>query len=192
MQLQFRDFACQPLNDEHYLEFFDCGHDGQLTNWLDRSARKMHNSERTRVWIMTNVDNPETPVGYFTLSSTTLVASSMVKRDRQGISHDALIPAQLLGKFAIDTGFQGSGASLHMMAMAYRVYQHIASATATRCLVLETRDERLTRYYNEQHGFTRVPRGEDDEGLDRLYMLSSDIDANLDALNGDCPTIVPA
>lgn len=154
-----------PLSDDHFLEFFDCGRDNNsLGEWLSNKAREENKQNLSRVWVLANNDAPETPVGYFCLSDHQISPGEMPKALRKGISSSRSHPAKLLGKFALSEDSQGQGLGEHLMAGVFGAYLQSNQYSAARFLVLHTRNEPVTQYYEHRFGFVALGEGPRDAG----------------------------
>src|SRR5699024_4375810 len=162
--LQQHGLKCVPLSDEHFLMGFDCGRDSDLTQWLNNQAHTYVKERLCNVWVLATEQDPETVCGYFTLSSHQILTADVTRRHRAVSSDNGYVvssvtalPSQLLGKFAIDKQYQGSGLSALLMHFVYGTFIKSSRASAAKYLVLETNQHELVRYYSQQHGFTRSP-----------------------------------
>lgn len=151
------------LSEHHYLEFFDCGRDEAMNAWLRDKAREWQAEELCVVWVLTQADNPETPMGFFTLSSHQILPVNIDRRIKAVDSGNrswvnALqqpFPAQLLGKFAIGVEFQGKGLGEILMLGVYAKHVAAADAAGAKFLVIDVQEDRLVEYYRDRYDFYR-------------------------------------
>lgn len=161
---------------------FNCARDSDLTTWLNNHAHPFVRERLCNVWVLTHESNPEDVCGFFTLASHQILTKDVTKRDRtvskengNVVANMPALPTQLLGKFAIDVKYQGSGMSALLMHYVYEQFLESARASAAKFLVLETNRTALVRYYQEKHGFTRSPSEEPGQ-LVRMYKRAADIE----------------
>lgn len=173
------------LNEDHTCEFFTCGLDGDMDTWLASTARRWQAESFAQVWILSPTSNPDAVHGFFTLSSLQILPGDITRRDRaldptnrQWVNGlDKAYPAQLIGKFALSADMRGRGFGPLLMACAFDRYLEVASLTGTRFLLVDTRKEKLIRYY-QNLGF-RMASSQSDK---RLYMSTGQVRSNLNQL----------
>lgn len=151
------DFSLRLLDENHYPNFFDCGYGNALGEWLNNKALQYQEREQSRIWVLGKSDDCSSVCGYFTLSSYQIVGTEIPRKQRDGIPEGASHPAQLLGKFALDQGYQGTGLSTVLMFHVMKTYLKVAEYTGTRYLALHAQNERLEKYYKER-GFDTFSR----------------------------------
>lgn len=179
-------FECVPIKPEHFLLDFECGHGGELGDWLRRHAQTYHDENLSRVWILARSSAPETVAGYFTLSSHSVEIGTIARRQRYDDSKNGnevnrvgRMPAQLLGKFALDQSNQGIGLGVLLMSCAYATYLASADYAGCKYLVAEARKPELVAYY-ERMGFVASEAVR--SGLTSLYRSTSAIRADMSAI----------
>lgn len=170
--LATKGYVCNPLNLDHFLMDFECGHGEVLADWLRDHAHPYQKEELCRVWVMSPLNNTEAVLGYFTLSSHVMIFDHVNKRDRfidplNGNRVHSLprLPAQLLGKFAIDTNLQGTGLASLMMLAAYGHFLEGSKHAASKYLAVEAKDQKVADYYAKQYGFVQSAK------TSKLYTL---------------------
>lgn len=151
------------MDDNHYVEFFDCGRDDNMTKWFCTLARKWQDEDMCAVWVASPLDNDAEALGFFTLSAHQIIPGNVVKGDKashsvnrswiHGLTHP--YPAQLLGKFALDRSRQGTGLGALMMLSVYAKHVEAADVSGAKFLVLDVRDDQLVAYYQRRYGFVR-------------------------------------
>ncbi|MFC5280705.1 hypothetical protein ACFPGO_02295 [Arcanobacterium canis] len=167
-------YILSEISSEHFIDDFDCGYDeNRLGLWLRKSAYEENQKHLSRVWILASGEQPGVPLGYFSLSEHQLLSNEVLKRQRDGISHNRSHPARLLGKFALDQRDQGKGLGVILMAGVFRAYLEANKYSASRFLVLHTQHERLTEYYR-QFGFVVVESNH--ASMETMILPTSDIE----------------
>mgnify|MGYP000843746007 FL=1 len=179
--LEQQGYVCEPLSEDHWFMNFDAGPRGAaLTDWLNDHAAPYHAEGLCKVWILCPTDNPSDVLGYFTLSAHSVVVSDIGKRDR-AVSKDNAnrvnnlpsLPAQLLGKFALDESLQGKGLGELLMLAVFDRYLQAEKTIGCKFLIVEAREEALANYYATRYGFRRskTPQG----GLIALYLSTANL-----------------
>lgn len=159
--------VCEPLNDGHFLMDFETGRDDdRLAKWLNNKAHRYQAEDLCRVSILRRQQGSEDIVGYFTLSAHSVKSEDVAKRDRAAEAENGSIvgsmrvyPALLLGKFALDTQFQGQKMGELMMGCVYEQHLDIAANSGIKFLVTEAQNENLKNYYANRFGFVAASNG---------------------------------
>lgn len=190
--LAAKSYSCHRLNVDHLLIDFECGHGDTLADWLARHALPYQQEDLCAVWVMSPLDDDCAVHGYFTLSSHVIALDEINRRDRREdpgngnrVSSVGRAPAQLLGKFAVDTSRQGSGLATLMMLAAYDHFLASAEHAASKYLVIEAREPKIVSYYERRYGFVRSTRGDE---LTSLYRTTAAVRADVERAT----TIAPA
>ncbi len=143
----------EPLTREHNRKIFDCG-DEEVTRFLREKALQDQERDLSRTMVL--VDSKESAraiIGYHTLVMTQ-VRQEEIPNDRPRITRG--IPVILLGQLGIDIKAQGQGFGDLLLTDAQARVAEIAQKIGIRALMLDARNERLARWY-EQHDFIRFP-----------------------------------
>lgn len=143
----------EPLTREHNRKIFDCG-DEEVTSFLREKALQDQERDLSRTMVLINSkESARAIIGYHTLVMTQ-VRQEEIPRDRPRITRG--IPVILLGQLGIDTKAQGQGFGDLLLTDAQARAAEIAQKVGIRALMLDARNERLARWY-EQHDFIRFP-----------------------------------
>jgi hypothetical protein len=183
--LAAKGYSCVPLCGDHLLMDFECGHGSDLATWLRNHATAYQQEKLSQVWVLANLSTNSVR-GYFSLSPRSIMLESIAKSDRYDdkgnaneVSHLPHIPANLLGKFALDESVQRQGTGALLMACVYAVHLSSVKQVGGKYLVVEAREPRLVSYYEHRYGFVRSLQPRD--GLVSLYRLTSMIEVDLQA-----------
>lgn len=158
-----RSLQLRRLDDEHFINFFDCGRDADMNKWFCQTARKWQREDMCAVWVLSPADNASDPLGFFTLSAHQIIPSN-VDRGHKAVdaSNKAWVnnvqrpfPAQLLGKFALDHIQQGKGLGQILMTCVYAKHVEVADVAGAKFLVVDVQKDDLVNYYSERFGFVR-------------------------------------
>lgn len=145
---------------------FDCGQPA-LNSWLAREARQYEKKNTARTFILT--PDSRTVVGYFSLSTHSVVVPDVPTAMQRGLKQDHTLPAVLLGKLAIAKSHQGQGLGKQLLAQATRTILRAALEVGIHIVVIDAIDEDAAAFY-EKYGFVRWPA----ERL-RLFAKVSDL-----------------
>lgn len=151
----------RPLDDDHIIDWFDCGRDEHMNSWLCKHARRWQDEHLCQVWVLSSAETPGEPIGFFTLSAHQVTPESVDISERTVIEDNQVwmdslqvpFPASLLGKFALDVGFQGKGYGTTLMLCVYAKHMEAASQLGAKFLVLDYQHGALATYYEEHFGF---------------------------------------
>jgi len=157
----------EQLANHHDLGHFNSG-EPDIDSWLRNSAlrARYRNYSRTYVWHY----GDEKVVAFFCLSAYSITADELPKKQARG--EQDVIPAFLLGKFALDISLQGKGLSRLLIADAIFEANKASKVAAARYLVVDALTPGLANLY-EKFGFKRPfgPTGE----KTRLHALIKDL-----------------
>ena len=166
--------APQKLTAECRTERFDCGNEA-LNTYL-QSALKNQELNNTKCFVA--VDGSMQVVGYYTISSHSIPRQSPAKpRDLYSEAPNP-VPTVLLGRFAVDVGWQGRGIGSDLLLDAF---QRIASASDTvgmRAVIVDAKNAKANAFYRRL-GFRPIL---DPEDPNRLYLLTGDLLATVASL----------
>ncbi len=177
------------LDEDHTVDWFDCGRDEQMNDWLVKRALKWQAENLSKVWILSTCDRPEAVVGFFTLSAHQVAPNSVPKDYRAQDSANkswvnnlqAAFPATLLGKFALDKDRQKLGLGETLMLCAYVQHLVADSHSASKFLVLDVKNPGLSRYYKKKYGFLSVSSG---DKTGRMVKATSTIEKEISEILG--------
>lgn len=151
------------MDDEHFVDFFDCGRDAGMDKWFCQTAIKWQREDMCAVWVLSPADNATDPLGFFTLSAHQIIPSNVDKRHKAADGSNKSwvnnlqqpFPAHLLGKFALDGSQQGKGLGQILMTCVYAKHVEAADAAGVKFLVVDVQEGDLVTYYSERFGFVR-------------------------------------
>jgi len=140
------------LTEVHDAEAFDSG-EPTLDEWLRQRAWNNTQSAASRTYVICPAGSPRI-IGYFALSMGQILARDVTGAMRRNMP--AAIPAVVLGRLAIDRGWQGKGLGRTMLADVVR-RALTASAQVSARLVLVHAISPVAEAFYVHHGFTRLP-----------------------------------
>jgi len=141
----------EPLERRHDRSQFSCGDEG-LDAFLQRFARPNARQNTARTFVL--VEPGETRVrGYYALSMTSIDGGDVPESERRGLPR--VVPAALIGRFAIDQELQGRGLGRTLLFDALHRIRLAAQSTAAFCVVVHAVDRRAADFYL-RYGFREL------------------------------------
>ena len=153
----------QWLSEEHDLTAFDCGNES-MGAWLRASALRAHQQGTAAVYVWTEVAST-TVVAYHATSATQVVRADVTNGLAGG---NAVVPAYLLARLALDTSLQRQGLGSELLIDALTHICWAARYAAGRLVVVDPIDERARAFY-ARHDFQGV------EGSQRMFAKLSSV-----------------
>ena len=160
------DYVSTRLTDTHDVAAFRCGNE-TLDAWLHHIAARAQRAGIARVTVWTPSDDPARVVAYYAVAPAVMTSTDGLPR--KATAGFTSIPVWLLGKLAVDVGFQGQGIGRDLLVDAIETIVSIATASAGRLIVVDPIDAGAATWY-QRFGFT--PFGDPAESHpSRLYMI---------------------
>ncbi len=140
------------LTQAHDASAFDSG-EPALDEWLRRRAWQNLQSAASRTYVVCPQGSPRI-VGYFALSMGQILAQEATGAMRRNMPR--WIPAVILGRLAIDRGWQGRGIGRALLADAVRRSLRASAEVSARLVIVHAISPAAEAFYL-RHGFTRLP-----------------------------------
>src|ERR1700722_8557804 len=96
----------EPFGPHHDRAAFSCGN-GSLDDFIRTKARKERDLGYGAVFVAVDDDNPKAIVGFYTLSSHSIILDGIDAATRKKLPRYPTVPATLLGRLARDSRFRG-------------------------------------------------------------------------------------
>lgn len=138
-----------PLADQH-LDSFDSGNE-TFDAWLRRRARANQISGASRTFVVADDDRV---VAYYSLAAGALDVAAAPGAVRRNMPDP--IPMAVLGRLAVDSGWQGRWLGAALLRDAVERTAQAASILGIRGLLVHVLSEQAKAFY-ERHGFTASP-----------------------------------
>ncbi len=139
-----------PIASTHDVTSFDCG-DATLNDWLQRRAIKNENSGASRTFVVCE-DN--TVIGYYSLAAGAIARDETSGKVRRNMPDP--IPVMVLGRLAVDAGWQGKHIGIGMLKDAIQRTIIVAEQAGIRALLVHALSDKAKSFY--QHwGFHKTP-----------------------------------
>jgi GNAT superfamily N-acetyltransferase len=133
------------LEPHHNRSAFTCGNDA-----LDRYIREQANQDSrrgtARVFVAVMTDQPETILGFFTLSAATVIPGDLPPALEKRLPKHA-IPAALIGRLAVDQSVQGKGLGGILLADAVKKTKLAAETVAMAVIIVDPIDDKAQAFY---------------------------------------------
>lgn len=142
--------APRPLAPEHQLEEFQSGVE-PLDDWLKRHARHNETEGGSRTFVLCA---DVKVVGYYSLAATSLLPRTATGRVRRNMPNP--VPAVLLGRLAIDRGWQGKGLGGDLLRDATLRILAAGEAIGVRAMLVHAISPEAKAFY-ERRGFKPSP-----------------------------------
>jgi len=139
------------LVDTHDLDLFQSGTD-RLDQWLKRRARANQVSGASRTYV---VADGKCVVGYYCLSSGGLHLADAPGAIRRNMPDP--IPMAILGRLAVDQGWQGKGLGTALLQDAALRAGQAAAILGIRGLLVHAMSDEAKAFY-ERYGFAASPK----------------------------------
>jgi GNAT superfamily N-acetyltransferase len=138
--------APAPLAAEHELDQFSSGTE-PLDDWLKRRARQNEASGASRTYV---VAEGRRVVGYYSLAAGSVLHEEATGRVRRNMPDP--VPVALLGRLAIDRGWQGRGLGAALLRDAVLRVVGAAETIGVRALLVHAISDEAKAFY-ERWGF---------------------------------------
>ena len=140
----------QALASHHQRANFHCGQSA-LDRYLHKQARQDEKRRVSRVFVATTRQDPNTIVGYYTLSSLSIELNELPAELARKLPRHP-IPAALLGRLAVSLSAQGLGIGGVLLADALKRCLAVSDEIAIYALVVDAIDDSARAFY-QQYGF---------------------------------------
>lgn len=140
------------MASHHELTKFDSG-EPEIDLWLRNhaSTASLRGYGRTYVWHLGN----DVVVAFYTLTAHSFSRDELPKKLARG--EQLIVPALLLGKFALDVSLHGQGLSRILIADAVTEAEKASQIAAARYLIVDALTTEMMELY-EKFGFHRSSR----------------------------------
>lgn len=143
----------EPIARRHVRGEFRSGQD-PLDHYLKHQANQ--DVRRKVAASFVTVDTRNRIVGYYTLSSFSILLPALPANKAKRLPRYPRIPATLLGRLAVDESRQGTGLGEYLLMDALARSLRAASDVASYAIVVDAIDERAIAFYR-RYDFTPFP-----------------------------------
>ncbi len=139
---------------KHNRSTFHCGVDS-LDDYIKTRASQELKKLVSTPYVLT--DSPERQVlGYYCLSSYSIASAELDESTAKKLPRYPLLPAIMLGRLAVDSGYQGKGYGDLLVADALKRSLELSKQLASFAVVVDAIDQGAARFY-QRHGFIEFP-----------------------------------
>jgi GNAT superfamily N-acetyltransferase len=142
--------APEPLSPHHELDSFESDV-AALDEWLRRRARRNEAEGASRTFV---VCAGQRVVGYYSLAAGSILHSAAIGRVRRNMPDP--VPVLLLGRLAVDRGWQGKGLGADLLRDAVLRAIGAAESVGVRAILVHAISDEAKSFY-EKHGFRPSP-----------------------------------
>jgi GNAT superfamily N-acetyltransferase len=149
--------AAERLASRHDLAQFRNGRHASLDSWLRERALASEGLS-ARTYVVCSAEAPARVIGYYAISTGMAHRSGLpTAKLRRGMPDE--IPLLLIGRLAVDVGYQKRGLGADLLIDALRRCLIAAETAGARGVITHAIDDAAMAFY-ELHGFVRCPLGE--------------------------------
>ena len=152
----YSNLVIRPLDSDHDRPGFHCGV-ASLDDYIQKQARQDVKRRVSRVFVATTVEQPDSIVGYYTLSTLSIELSQLPQALARKLPRHP-VPAALLGRLAVNQTAQGHGVGKILLVDAINRTLAVSDEIAIYAMVVNAIDERAQHFY-EQFGFSLLSSG---------------------------------
>jgi GNAT superfamily N-acetyltransferase len=149
--------APEPLAAKHDVSRFSNGVHASLDQWL-RERALLSEGLSARTYVVCAADEQDRVVGYASISTALEHRNALPSAKlRRGMPDQ--VPLLLIGRLAIDAGWQGRGLGSVLLVDALKRCLAASEIAGARAVVAHAIDDAAVDFY-QRHGFVRSPLGE--------------------------------
>lgn len=140
------------LTDVHDLAAFQSG-EAVLDDWLRQRALDNLEMGASRTYVVCSRHSAKV-IGFYTLSMGQILVQDVTGAMRRNMPKN--IPAVILGRLAVDAGWQGHGIAKALLKDVIQRSVRASTEIAARLVIVHAISEQAEKFY-VHHGFTRLP-----------------------------------
>lgn len=141
-------FKIERLAKHHDRASFDCGDDA-LNVYLRQYANQHSKKGLSKTYILTNTQNPNKVLGYFTLTA------GGFRQELTGYPNALDVPCVLIGRLAVDISTKGQGLGGYLVTNALQIIKQLSQEVGIAVVLVELKGKHLIAFY-KQFGFVAV------------------------------------
>lgn len=135
----------EQLNSSHIKKTFDCGNE-VLNDYIRLRAKQDVKKDLSVCYVL--VDDKNTVIGYYTLSSSSIFKSDLSEELRKKIAYNT-IPVVLLGRLAIDNRHKGNGYGEILLLSSFEKSRNSAESIGVHAIIVEPIDTEAENFYKK-------------------------------------------
>lgn len=145
-------YVVEPLGKDHHRAAFSSG-SAPLDHYLQHQAGQETRRHIAVTFVLVDIEH-QTLAGYYTLSATSIRLAELPPALSEKLPRYPLVPATLLGRLAIDAGYQGRRLGEFLLIDALQRSYAQSQAIASMAVVVDAKDDGAVSFY-ERYGFIR-------------------------------------
>lgn len=161
-------YRIEPLRAEHDRSAFSSGVEA-LDTYLRKQARQDVFRRTANVFVLLGGDSRV--LGYYTLSQLSMALTSLPDALSRRLPRYPLVPATLIGRFAVDSGHQRIGLGSLLLIDALKRSRQASAQVASFAAMVDATNEDARRFYLA-HDFLALPSDQR-----RLFIPMATLDA---------------
>jgi predicted GNAT family N-acyltransferase len=147
---RYKNLVIEPLNSSHNRPGFHCGVDS-LDGYIRRQAKQDVKRHVSRVFVATELTEPNVIIGYYSLSSLAVELSHLPDSMIRKLPKHPM-PAALIGRLAVSKKAQGYGVGKMLLANAIKRTLSVRNEIVIYAMVVDAIDSEAENFY-KQFGF---------------------------------------
>lgn len=148
-------YLTEPLDSRHKRDNFKCGKD-LLDKYFCTQAKQDVKRKLSACFVLVEHESGKIS-GYYTLSSNSISSELIPESFKQKLPRSYLsIPAVLLGRLAVDIGFQGKGIGKLLLIDSLKRCYDSSKSIGTFAVLVDPLDNEAERFY-AKYGFIKLP-----------------------------------
>lgn len=142
----------EPLEKHHDRAAFSCVKHPSLDLFLKTQALQQAKKMYSATYVLVSVNEPDTIIGYYSLSSTSVLLDRMPTTLARQLPKFPNIPATLLARLAVDHRFQGLGNGPQLLVDALMRSYISGKKIGSAAVIVDAIDDDAIRFY-AKYGF---------------------------------------
>lgn len=148
-------YLTEPLDSNHVRDHFSCGKE-ILDNYFQTQAKQDVKRKLSACFVLFDKGKGKIS-GYYTLSSCSISNNLIPEALKKKLPNSyQSIPTVLLGRLAIDKGFQGKGVGKLLFIDSLKRCYDLSKSIGIFAVIVDPLDKEAAKFY-EKYGFINLP-----------------------------------
>ena len=149
------DFSVELLGPGHDRAVFDCGVP-ILNSYLHKYVRQDMDRGIAAAYVLVPSNRPTEIAGFYTLAATAVKLTDFPEETAKKLPKYPLVPATLLGRFAVGLRYRGTGLGERLLIDALKRSREASRSVGSAAVLVDAKDHAGVRFY-ERYGFKPLP-----------------------------------
>lgn len=146
----------EPLDpSKHVREAFDCTVP-ELNTYLKERANKEAKQNISKTYIAHSEIEPQTIIGYYTISSYSVVLEALPSTLTKRLPNYPYVPAILIGRLAVDVRYHNQGFGRRLLVNALQKAHKLSQEITILAVIVHAKNNDVADFY-KQYGFSSFP-----------------------------------